>query len=115
MGLQYGLSGMLLSVPAPSTSAVTTTSAPKAATSPARMASSGSISVRHASPRTSSTGATTARSTAKPKPTSSTSHTDPRYGTCKEAKAHGLGPYYQCVDPEYDWYKDADSDGVVCE
>jgi hypothetical protein len=41
--------------------------------------------------------------------------TDPNYGTCKEAKAHGAGPYYQGTDPEYGWYRDADSDGIVCE
>jgi hypothetical protein len=41
--------------------------------------------------------------------------TDPRFGTCTEAKANGYGPYYQGKDPEYDWYTDGDSDGVVCE
>jgi hypothetical protein len=41
--------------------------------------------------------------------------TDPQFGTCGEAKAAGYGPYYQGQDPEYDWYRDADGDGVVCE
>ncbi len=41
--------------------------------------------------------------------------TDPRFGTCKEAIANGFGPYRRGVDPEYDWYRDADSDGIVCE
>jgi hypothetical protein len=41
--------------------------------------------------------------------------TDPRFGTCKEAKANGYGPYVQGQDPEYDWYRDADHDGVDCE
>ncbi|REF37153.1 endonuclease YncB(thermonuclease family) [Thermasporomyces composti] len=40
---------------------------------------------------------------------------DPRFSTCKEAIAHGYGPYYRGKDPEYDWYRDADGDGVVCE
>jgi len=40
---------------------------------------------------------------------------DPRYDTCGEALAHGFGDYVSGVDPEYDWYRDADSDGVVCE
>jgi hypothetical protein len=40
---------------------------------------------------------------------------DPRYSTCKEAIEHGLGPYYRGRDVEYNWYRDADSDGVVCE
>ncbi|MCY1061453.1 DUF1524 domain-containing protein [Nannocystis sp. SCPEA4] len=40
---------------------------------------------------------------------------DPDYGTCKEAKAHGAGPYRRGVDPEYAYYRDADGDGVVCE
>ena len=43
------------------------------------------------------------------------SQTDPSFGTCREAKANGYGPYYAGIDPEYDWYRDADSDGVVCE
>ena len=42
-------------------------------------------------------------------------YTDPRFGTCKEAINNGYGPYYDDVDEEYDWYRDADSDGVVCE
>ena len=41
--------------------------------------------------------------------------TDPRFGTCREAKANGYGPYYRGQDPEYSWYRDADGDGVVCE
>ena len=40
---------------------------------------------------------------------------DPRFGTCKEAIANGYGNYVAGLDPEYDWYRDADSDGVVCE
>lgn len=40
---------------------------------------------------------------------------DPRFSTCKEALSNGYGPYYDGVDPEYNWYIDADSDGVVCE
>jgi Protein of unknown function (DUF1524)/Excalibur calcium-binding domain len=40
---------------------------------------------------------------------------DPRFSTCKEAKAHGYGPYVRGKDPEYAWYRDADSDGVDCE
>lgn len=38
--------------------------------------------------------------------------TDPRFGTCREAKAHGYGPYRRGIDPEYFWYRDADHDGV---
>jgi hypothetical protein len=41
--------------------------------------------------------------------------TDPQFGTCAEAKDSGYGPYYSGQDPEYDWYTDRDSDGVVCE
>ncbi|WP_201292600.1 excalibur calcium-binding domain-containing protein, partial [Cellulomonas citrea] len=40
---------------------------------------------------------------------------DPRFDTCKKAKAAGYGPYVKGVDPEYDWYRDADHDGVDCE
>lgn len=41
--------------------------------------------------------------------------TDPRFGTCRAAIAAGYGPYVRGVDPEYDWYSDADRDGTVCE
>jgi hypothetical protein len=41
--------------------------------------------------------------------------TDPRFDTCAAAKAAGYGPYQRGQDPEYDWYRDADGDGVVCE
>jgi hypothetical protein len=41
--------------------------------------------------------------------------TDPQFDYCYEAVAAGFGPYFQGQDPEYDWYRDADGDGVVCE
>lgn len=40
---------------------------------------------------------------------------DPRFDWCYEANAAGYGNYVQGRDPEYDWYDDADNDGVVCE
>jgi hypothetical protein len=40
---------------------------------------------------------------------------DPRFKTCKAAKAAGYGPYYKSFDYEYNWYRDADTDGIVCE
>ncbi|QNN51691.1 excalibur calcium-binding domain-containing protein [Nocardioides mesophilus] len=40
---------------------------------------------------------------------------DPQFATCADAIAAGYGPYVQGQDPEYDWYTDGDSDGVVCE
>ena len=58
---------------------------------------------------------TTAPPPPPPPPPAPVAATDPNYGTCKEAKAHGAGPYYQGQDPEYGWYRDADSDGIVCE
>ena len=43
------------------------------------------------------------------------SSADPIYGTCREAKSHGYGPYYEGSDYEYDYYDDRDNDGIVCE
>lgn len=40
---------------------------------------------------------------------------DPRFDTCSAAKAAGYGPYVKGVDPEYEWYRDGDADGIVCE
>jgi len=51
----------------------------------------------------------------QPAPTSTKAGQDPRFGTCREAKANGFGPYVKGVDEEYDWYRDGDSDGTVCE
>ena len=63
-----------------------------------------------------------ATTTAAPKPSATSARplvgsggTDPRFGTCREAISHGLGPYRSGVDPEYAWYRDNDHDGVVCE
>jgi hypothetical protein len=41
--------------------------------------------------------------------------TDPRFETCRAAKAAGYGPYASGQDPEYEWYQDRDRDGLVCE
>lgn len=54
-----------------------------------------------------------ARPTAEPAPRAARG--DPNYGTCKQAKAHGAGPYRRDQDPEYHYYRDQDGDGVVCE
>ena len=40
---------------------------------------------------------------------------DPRFPYCKDAIPAGYGNYMKGVDPEYDWYRDADKDGIVCE
>jgi Protein of unknown function (DUF1524)/Excalibur calcium-binding domain/Protein of unknown function (DUF2510) len=50
-----------------------------------------------------------------PQPTKTTSTLDPRFGTCGEANDAGYGPYVSGKDPEYDWYRDRDHDGIVCE
>lgn len=52
---------------------------------------------------------------AAPQPLASSGGTDPQFNYCYEANDRGYGPYYQGEDPEYDWYDDADNDGVVCE
>jgi micrococcal nuclease len=50
-----------------------------------------------------------------PPPKPAVDDNDPRFDTCGEAIDNGYGPYNAGTDPEYDWYRDADSDGVVCE
>jgi hypothetical protein len=67
------------------------------------------------SPPTTKKVPTTSRAPVTTRAPRATSPLDPRYGTCKEAIAHGYGPYHQGQDPEYNWYIDRDNDGVVCE
>lgn len=40
---------------------------------------------------------------------------DPQFSSCKKANEAGYGNYVRGTDPEYDWYRDRDGDGVVCE
>jgi hypothetical protein len=47
--------------------------------------------------------------------TGGTSADDPQFATCGAAIDAGYGPYRRGSDPEYDWYRDGDSDGFVCE
>lgn len=61
------------------------------------------------------TPATVAETLPTAPPLAAPSGTDPRFDTCKLAKANGFGPYVQGQDVEYSWYRDADSDGTVCE
>jgi Excalibur calcium-binding domain len=87
---------------------------PPAATQPQSQASTATAVETVPPPPTTDPAPTTAprprRTTRPPTP-----RNDPRYKTCKEAKAHGYGPYRRGVDPEYAWYIDADHDGVTCE
>ena len=39
---------------------------------------------------------------------------DPKFQTCKAANTAGYGPYFKGINPEYAWYRDANSDGKVC-
>lgn len=70
---------------------------------------------------TPSVAPTTARPPASTRPPltvvgpTTTGSLDPRFSTCKKAKAAGYGPYVKGTDPEYAWYIDRDSDGIVCE
>ena len=55
------------------------------------------------------------KETAKSQDTSiSKADLDERYPYCKDLPP-GLGPYERGVDPEYEWYRDGDGDGRVCE
>jgi hypothetical protein len=66
---------------------------------------------------TSAPAAAPDRSAAEPTPAPElrTDGTDPDYGSCRAAKANGAGPYVRGTDPEYDYYRNGDSDGTVCE
>lgn len=46
---------------------------------------------------------------------SNNSNLDPQFSACYKAIAAGYGPYRRGIDPEYQWYRDSDGDGVVCE
>lgn len=50
-----------------------------------------------------------------PAPPKTSSSVDPRFDTWKAAKAAGIGPCYSGKDSEYDWYREADSHGIVCD
>ena len=58
---------------------------------------------------------TTPPTTTKPPTTTMPAGNDPPYSSCAKAKAAGYGPYRRGIDPEYSWYRDGDSDGIVCE
>ena len=69
-----------------------------------------------AAPRPVSTGAGTSPAPAPahaPQPAATA--LDPRFASCAAAGEAGFGPYRSGVDAEYDWYRDRDHDGVVCE
>ena len=51
----------------------------------------------------------------EPEPPVLEAELDPRFDTCEEANNAGYVDYRKGVDPEYEWYEDADDDGVVCE
>ena len=57
----------------------------------------------------------TVPTTLLPAPPTGGAGTDPRFGSCAQAKANGTTPYVRGVDPEYEWYRDGDGDGMVCE
>ena len=67
-----------------------------------------------AAPRPVSTGTGTPQAPA-PAPRPVATALDPRFASCAAAGEAGYGPYRSGVDPEYDWYRDRDHDGVVCE
>lgn len=63
-----------------------------------------------------STGAAVAPEVPQTEPeTPVTDSQDPRFSSCAKAKEAGYGPYTKGVDVEYDWYRDGDGDGTVCE
>ncbi|WP_327086200.1 excalibur calcium-binding domain-containing protein [Nonomuraea sp. NBC_01738] len=61
-----------------------------------------------------STGASSPANVPVGQPTSLLPAKDKRYATCKEAVAHGLGPYTKGRQAEFYWYTDRDHNGVAC-
>jgi micrococcal nuclease len=57
----------------------------------------------------------TATSSSPPAPPSEQGTDHPRFQSCSDANDAGYGNYVSGRDPEYDWYDDRDSDGIVCE
>lgn len=47
-------------------------------------------------------------------PVAGTDGNDPKFASCKAATAGGYGPYTK-GEPEYEFYRDGDNDGTVCE
>lgn len=107
-------------------------SEPSASVTSAAPSSTAAATASSASPRpTASKPSTTAtKASAKPSVSRSSTHKasstpsksgpgrgdlDPHYASCKQVKAHGLGPYYRGNDPEYYWYADPDDDGINCD
>lgn len=89
---------------------------PPTATAPPKTSTEPSVTKTVTSPRRVSQSApSTKRTTPRPPPSTASRTLDPRFRTCKQAKAAGYGPYRRGVDPEYDWYRDGDADGIVCE
>ncbi len=81
---------------------------------PSQSPSSTSTPTPSATPTLSATPTPSVSITPTPTPSPSSS-LDPRFSSCTAAKAAGYGPYVRGVDPEYDWYRDGDNDGVACE
>jgi hypothetical protein len=49
-----------------------------------------------------------------PAPVAGSGGNDPKFASCSAAIAGGYGPYMK-GEPEYEWYRDGDGDGKVCE
>lgn len=97
--------------PAVKSSALVTTAPP--ATQPQVAPSPTKSPVAKSSPAPKRTASATPSPTRKPSPPAPKN--DPRFDTCKEANANGYGPYVEGEDPEFEWYRDRDGDGMVCE
>lgn len=57
------------------------------------------------------------KETPKPETPKKSGDLDPQFTSCAKAKeaGYGKGGYKKGIDPEYDWYRDGDNDGTVCE
>lgn len=95
--------------------AVATTPKPSTGTSTATTVGGQSVAPTVVVQKVSPTTIPVAAPPIETRPPVSSPTTDPRFKSCDEVIANKLGPYFKEKDPEYEWYPDDNSDGIVCD